>query len=81
MADIQIRTIRKNVDSVRASILDEINILRKNISKAPVTLDHTLSTLAQAKVDDMIMRNYQSHADPDGKYIDALAQKLILDIE
>ncbi len=81
LADIQIRTIRKNVDSVRASILDEINILRKNISKAPVTLDHTLSTLAQAKVDDMIMRNYQSHADPDGKYIDALAQKLILDIE
>ncbi len=81
LADIQIRTIRKNVDIVRASILDEINILRKNVSRVPVILDHTLSTLAQAKVDDMILRNYQSHADPDGKYIDALAQRLTLDIE
>ncbi len=80
LTDAQIRTIRKNPDIVRVSVLDEINSLRKKIDKAPVILDHTLSTLAQAKVDDMIERNYQSHSDPDGKYIDALAQKLSLNI-
>lgn len=81
LTDTEIRTIRKNPDTVRQSILFEINTLRKKINKSSVILDHTLSTLAQAKVDDMIARNYQSHADPDGNYIDALAKRLGLDIE
>ncbi len=41
--------------------------------------DADLDTLAQAKVDDMIRRGYQGHRDPDGNYIDTLAQKLSID--
>jgi len=81
LTDLEIRTVRKNTDIVRQSILLEINTLRKQINKNSVILDPTLSILAQAKVDDMIARNYQSHADPEGNYIDGLAKKLSLNIE
>lgn len=79
--DQKTRIIRKNTAIVQSFVLESINNLRKKVQRNPVVLDPTLTRLAQAKVDDMIARNYQAHADPDGKYIDSLAQKLNIDIE
>lgn len=79
--DQKTRIIRKNTAIVQSFVLESINNLRKKVQRNPVVLDPTLTRLAQAKVDDMISRNYQAHADPDGKYIDSLAQKLNIDIE
>jgi uncharacterized protein YkwD len=81
LSEDQIKTIQKNKNIVQSAILEAINRIRKKVKISPVTMDHTLSILAQAKVDDMIARNYQSHIDPDGKYIDALSTKLWLKIE
>ena len=81
LSDIQIRTIRKNGTIVRSDTLESINEVRKKVGRSSVVLDDTLSLLAQAKVDDMINRNYQAHQDPDGNYIDALSERLGLPIE
>jgi hypothetical protein len=77
-SDSEIRTIRKNKDIVILSTQERINTLRESLKIPKVSLDPILTKLAQAKVDDMIARSYQAHADPDGLYIDWLAQKLWL---
>lgn len=53
-----------------------VNEYRKQNNIAPVKQDFYLNTLAAAKCNDMVERNYYSHYDPDGKRIDALAMKL-----
>lgn len=54
----------------------KVNEYRKQNNIAPVKEDYFLNTLAMAKCEDMVERNYYSHYDPDGKRIDALAMKL-----
>lgn len=80
LTDASIRTISKNIASVRQSNLERLNFLRTKLGREKLTLDPILTTLAQAKVDDMIVRWYEWHADPDGHYIDILAEKIGLAI-
>jgi rare lipoprotein A len=79
LTEKQISEIRSDSNLVVRSTIDRINTLRNSLWKTPLTSDSTLSKLAQAKVDDMIRRGYQGHADPDGNYIDHLAEKLGLE--
>jgi rare lipoprotein A len=81
LTDLQIRTLRKNRNAIIASTFLDIGNIRSRVGKTPVVLDQTLSILAQAKVDDMISRNYRGHMDPDGRYIDWLAEDLGLGID
>ncbi|GAB0174887.1 MAG: hypothetical protein HHAS10_07660 [Candidatus Altimarinota bacterium] len=76
LSDKQISQIRDDRAQVIVSTVNRINDLRKNLGRNSVSLDDTLTKLAQAKVDDMIRRGYEGHADPDGNYIDYLALKL-----
>lgn len=75
LTEVQITTIRRNKDTVKSSIATRINTLRLTQDRGLLTIDDTLSRLAQAKVDDMIARKYQAHRDPDGNYIDGFAKK------
>lgn len=48
-------------------LLDATNSDRHSDGGQPLTLDTKLTAAAQAKADDMVARNYWSHATPDGK--------------
>jgi hypothetical protein len=75
----QVSTVRQNTKIIIESILSRINTIRKQASRSPIVLDTRLSKIADAKVKDMIKRNYQGHADPDGNYIDTLARNIWID--
>ncbi len=70
-----IKAFRKDIEVVRISIAKRINTLRLKQNRDLLSIDEALSRLAQAKVDDMIVRKYQAHRDPDGNYIDGFAKK------
>ena len=50
-----------------AHLLEGTNIERVNAGLAPLKLNGQLDLAAQAKADDMAMRNYWSHVTPDGE--------------
>ena len=52
-----------------------VNEYRKQNNVEPVKEDYFLNTLAAAKCEDMVQKDYYSHYDPDNKRIDALAMK------
>ena len=79
LTDEQISKIRSDRTLVIRSTVDRINTIRNALWKYSVNEDADLDILAQAKVEDMIRRGYQWHRDPDGNYIDSLAQKLSID--
>lgn len=56
LSDKQVSEIRNDSALVITSTVDRINTLRKSLSRNSVSLDDTLTKLAQAKVDDMIRR-------------------------
>jgi uncharacterized protein YkwD len=56
LSESEIRTIRKKKETIITDTKDRINTLRDALSLPKVTLDLTLTKLAQAKVDDMITR-------------------------
>lgn len=62
--------------TVDKSWTEDLNSYRSQNNVRPVKEDYFLNTLAAAKCNDMVERNYYSHYDPDGKRIDALAMKL-----
>lgn len=68
--EYEAQTIRKNKNTVLYGTLSAINLLRESLVRKEVALDTDLTKLAQAKVDDMMARNYEAHRDPDGNYID-----------
>lgn len=53
-------------DELEAAILDLVNTERRNLNRNPLQLDNTLQTTARDHCDDMFVRNYFSHDDPDG---------------
>jgi uncharacterized protein YkwD len=79
--EVQVRSIRTDTTLIRRENLSRLNTLRTRLGRTRLIVDPTLTTLAQAKVDDMIARDYQWHADPEGRYIDTLAEKLSLHID
>ena len=61
-------------------IISHINTIRASLGRNLLIVDPVYSTLAQAKVNDMIARDYHAHRDPDGLYVRSLAEKIGLDI-
>lgn len=55
---------RPNIES----LLSAINNERAKVGVAPLTLDQRLNQSAQVKADDLLVRNYFDHTDPDGKH-------------
>lgn len=73
--DAKIRNIVSDVSTVRSELIKNVNTLRAGLSLNLLREESELSRLAQAKVDDMIARDYQRHKDPDGNFIDGFARK------
>lgn len=73
--------IRTDTAQIQEETLLRVNEVRAQVGALPVKLDPSLSRLAQEKVRDMIVRGYQGHADPDGKFIDSLAQKIGISVK
>lgn len=67
--DESISVIRKSSEMVEKYQLSRINLLRAGLGRNMLIQDALLDRIAQAKVDDMIARNYTGHQDPDGNYI------------
>ena len=59
LTEKQISEIRTDSQLVIASTVNRINEIRRKLSRNTVSLDETLTNLAQAKVEDMIKRGYQ----------------------
>lgn len=53
-------------DELEAAILDLVNAERGKAQLNPLQRDDTLQTTARSHCDDMFVRNYFSHDDPDG---------------
>lgn len=53
-------------DELESAILDLVNTERKNAGVNALQRDDTLQTTARSHCDDMFVRNYFSHDDPDG---------------
>lgn len=53
-------------DEIERAILDLVNQERANAGASPLQIDDTLRTVARAHSDDMFLRNYFDHEDPDG---------------
>jgi len=53
-------------DELEVAILDLVNQERANANVNPLQRDDTLQTTARDHCDDMLVRNYFSHDDPDG---------------
>lgn len=51
---------------LQSALFDETNAVRSSEHLSGLMLDATLSTIAQAKAEDMIQRGYFSHASPEG---------------
>jgi archaellum component FlaF (FlaF/FlaG flagellin family) len=75
LSEAETTTLRKNIDTIMTSTTKKINTLRLSLMRNAVSLDKELTRLAQAKADDMAMRGYAGHQDPDGNYIDGFARK------
>ena len=67
---------RSSTSQVAERTLAEINMLRAAQSLGTLSLDPTLTRLAQAKADDMALNNYVGHTDSSGTKIDAMAKRL-----
>ena len=68
--------IQTNSITVTNTVVNHINKLRAGLGRWLLSIDPDYSKLAQAKVDDMIRRNYHAHQDPDGLYVGSLAQRI-----
>jgi uncharacterized protein YkwD len=79
LRDDEMTTIRREKQEVIASTYTKINLVRKNIGRTALILDQDLTKIAEAKVADMIKRGYQWHADPDGNYVDTIAERIGID--
>lgn len=55
-----------NIYSERTKMLTSINTERAILSLSPLTLETSANNLAQARSDDMALRNYFSHITPEG---------------
>jgi uncharacterized protein YkwD len=53
-------------DEIERAILDLVNQERAKVGANPLQLDDTLQATARGHSDDMILRNYFEHSDPDG---------------
>jgi uncharacterized protein YkwD len=53
-------------DEIESAILDLVNQERAKASVSPLQIDDTLRATARAHSDDMFLRGYFDHADPDG---------------
>lgn len=80
LTEKEVTRIRSDRLQVKKDTFTRINTLRSELGRSSLILDPDLTRLADAKVEDMIVRGYQGHADPDGNYIDHLARRLSLDI-
>jgi hypothetical protein len=76
ISDLDRSTISSDKNIVVTQIYNRINELRSSLWREELRLNPDLNRVAQEKVNDMIKRNYEWHEDPDGVYIDSLANKL-----
>jgi uncharacterized protein YkwD len=53
-------------DQIERAILELVNQERAKVGANPLQLDDTLQATARSHCDDMFLRNYFDHADPDG---------------
>ena len=74
--DTSSRKVEASTLQVAERTLAEINTLRSALSLGRLSLDPTLTRLAQAKADDMAVNNYVGHTDSSGNKIDAMAKRL-----
>ncbi len=62
-----------SLSPVSKALLVHINDARQRAGLKPVAIDDRLSTIAQQRSDDMVVRGYFSHVTPEGKgYMDFL---------
>ena len=74
--DTSSRRVEVSTSQIAERTLGEINALRSALSIGGLSLDPTLTRLAQAKADDMAANNYVGHTDSSGTKIDAMAKRL-----
>ena len=55
-----------HADQIERAILELVNQERAKVGATPLQLDDTLQATARSHCDDMVLRNYFDHADPDG---------------
>jgi uncharacterized protein YkwD len=53
--------------SAQQTVFTQINSERRGDGVAPLSLDNCLTTVATARANDMLQRNYFSHVTPDGR--------------
>lgn len=74
--DLTSRSVESTTTGIVDRTLENINSLRAKQSLGTLTVDPTLTRLAQAKADDMGINNYVGHTDSTGVKIDGTAKRL-----
>jgi uncharacterized protein YkwD len=59
----------QDLAAVRQAVLDQVNVERVKAGVPPLRLDPRLSLAAQRHADDMLARDYFSHASPEGRTV------------
>lgn len=69
LSSAEIRNIKTSPTGVRIQSLTAINLLRSRLSRTTLSLDPTLTELAQKKAEDMALYNYVGHTSHSGQSI------------